>query len=69
MAGKVSYTKEMRERAKRDKRQLCTIDIAVSKELKKGGLRYQGPFTESEVKQVLRLIHSILKSHTKKGGA
>lgn len=61
--GKVSYPKEMRERAKQDKRQLVTLSIEKSEQLKKGGITYQGPFTEEEVHQVWKLINKILKSH------
>jgi hypothetical protein len=50
---KPSYPKDMKERAKKDGKKLITVDVP--------GFCFQGPATNEEVSQLMKLITSWLQ--------
>ena len=59
MRSRISYSKEMRDRAERDGKVLASIDFVV------GGTRmtYQGPATERESELLQLVALCIIRSH------
>jgi hypothetical protein len=50
---KISYPKEMKERAKADGRHLVTLDVP--------GMTFQGPCSKDQVKEVFEMVNRWLR--------
>ena len=57
----VTYTKEMRERAKADKRHLVTIDVPR--------ICFQGPCSAEEVKEAIEMFTRWMKKEKRQSGS
>lgn len=58
MERRVSYSKEMRERAKQDNKHLITVDVP--------GLCFQGPCTAEEKKEAIEMVTRWIKNKHRK---
>ena len=56
---RVTYSKEMRDRAKADKKHLITLDVP--------GMTFQGPCTNEQVKEVHSMFQRWMKEKRTKG--